>query len=175
VDPIAEACRRGSILAIVRVGNIDLEAPNTPAMDAPSPYQKGPPHTAGAPRPGTMPPGLMPPNMMNAGRGMMPNPGMPMPPRMQQPQQQQGAPVRPGIPTNLIPPPSQPQQRPAGPVGQLPDPAVIQQAKFATQGRAPTQAELAAQSAGLPTPPEKKPASRRWFFGWGSDSSANKR
>lgn len=35
VDPIAEAQRRGSILLIVRLGNIDLEAPNTPAMDAP--------------------------------------------------------------------------------------------------------------------------------------------
>jgi hypothetical protein len=35
VDPIAEAQRRGSILAIVRLGNIHLELPNTPAMDAP--------------------------------------------------------------------------------------------------------------------------------------------
>jgi hypothetical protein len=34
-DPIAEAQRRGSILLVVRLGNIDLEAPNTPAMDAP--------------------------------------------------------------------------------------------------------------------------------------------
>jgi hypothetical protein len=37
-DPVAEAHRRGNILLIVRVGNIDLEAPNTPAMDAPNPY-----------------------------------------------------------------------------------------------------------------------------------------
>jgi hypothetical protein len=35
VDPILEAKRRGTILAIIRLGNIDLEAPNTPAMDAP--------------------------------------------------------------------------------------------------------------------------------------------
>lgn len=35
VDPIAEAHRRGNILLVVRLGNIDLEAPNTPAMDAP--------------------------------------------------------------------------------------------------------------------------------------------
>jgi len=40
VDPVAEASRRGSILLIIRMGNIDLEAPNTPAMDAPSPYQQ---------------------------------------------------------------------------------------------------------------------------------------
>jgi hypothetical protein len=38
VDPIAEAHRKGNILAILRLGNINLEAPNTPAMDAPSPY-----------------------------------------------------------------------------------------------------------------------------------------
>jgi hypothetical protein len=57
-DPIAEALQRGSILLVVRLGNIDLEAPGTPAMDAPSPYQKGPP------------PGYLP------GAGMMPPPGM---------------------------------------------------------------------------------------------------
>src|SRR5207244_1960555 len=38
VDPIAEAHRRGSILLVIRLGNIDLEYPNTPAMDAPTPY-----------------------------------------------------------------------------------------------------------------------------------------
>jgi hypothetical protein len=38
VDPIAEARRRGSILLVVRLGNIDLESPNTPAMDAPNPF-----------------------------------------------------------------------------------------------------------------------------------------
>jgi hypothetical protein len=46
VDPIMEANRRGTILAIVRIGNIDLEDPNTPAMDAPGTF--APP----APRPG---------------------------------------------------------------------------------------------------------------------------
>lgn len=67
VDPIAEAHRRGSILLIIRIGNIDLEAPNTPPMDAPSPY---------APKP-HMPPlamgaqGMMPPNMMGQGNPMM--------------------------------------------------------------------------------------------------------
>ncbi|MBV9124942.1 MAG: hypothetical protein JO112_16430 [Planctomycetes bacterium] len=61
VDPIAEAYRRGSILLVVRLGNIDLESPNTPAMDAPSPF---------APR---LP--MLPPAGMN---GMM-GPGMPGP------------------------------------------------------------------------------------------------
>lgn len=54
VDPIAEACRRGSILLVVRLGNIDLEAPNTPAMDAPSPYQAAAP----APNPAAMAQGM---------------------------------------------------------------------------------------------------------------------
>ncbi len=75
VDPIAEAHRRGCILLIIRLGNIDLEAPNTPPMDAPSAYQ--------APRPCAMGPGgMMPPNMAMGGMppGMMP-PGM-MPPGM---------------------------------------------------------------------------------------------
>ena len=49
VDPILEAKRRGCILAVVRVGNIDLEAQNTPPMNAPSPYM-----LRGAP---PMPPG----------------------------------------------------------------------------------------------------------------------
>jgi hypothetical protein len=42
VDPIQEAQRRGSVLMIVRMGNIDLEAPNTPAMDAGNPYLRPP-------------------------------------------------------------------------------------------------------------------------------------
>ena len=77
VDPIIEARRRGSILAVVRLGNSDLEAPNTPAMDAPDPN---------APKFGMMPPGMMAPGMMAPGMmppGMMP-PGM-MPPGMMAP------------------------------------------------------------------------------------------
>ena len=35
VDPVIEAQKRGTVLMIVRVGNSDLQAPNTPAMDAP--------------------------------------------------------------------------------------------------------------------------------------------
>lgn len=87
VDPIAEAHRRGNILAIIRMGNIDLEAPETPAMDAPSPYQPKPvmpaPHGAapGAPagRP-MMPYGMMGPNgpMMPGNPMMPPGGGMPM-------------------------------------------------------------------------------------------------
>jgi hypothetical protein len=34
VDPIAEAMRRGSILLVLRMGNVDQEAPNTPPLSA---------------------------------------------------------------------------------------------------------------------------------------------
>jgi hypothetical protein len=54
IDPVAEAQRRGSVLAILRIGNIDLEAPNTPGMNAPPGGMMGP----------MMRPGMMPPNMM---------------------------------------------------------------------------------------------------------------
>jgi hypothetical protein len=43
LDPIVEAQKRGTILLIVRMGNIDLQAPNTPALDAPNPYMMRPP------------------------------------------------------------------------------------------------------------------------------------
>jgi hypothetical protein len=49
-DPVAEAQRRGSVLAIVRLGNIDLENPNSPAMNAPPPGAlMGPPPGATVP------------------------------------------------------------------------------------------------------------------------------
>ena len=71
VDPIAEAHRRGSILLVVRLGNIDLEAPNTPAMDAPNPYAPRPqmPPAPGAPNrmmlpaPQGAPPAALPPSL----------------------------------------------------------------------------------------------------------------
>jgi len=132
-DPIAEALQRGSILLVVRLGNIDLEAPGTPALDAPSPYQGAPPGCA--PYPGAMPlPGLMP------GAGLMPPPGMfpgsaspgPMvpygmanggrPPLTTQPGMPNlpgmfppAGPALPGAPTSLPDPSRVPRQQPAGP------------------------------------------------------------
>ena len=53
VDPIAEARRRGEILLIIRMGNIDLDAKGTPPLDAPSPFaaprQLPPPVPSGPP------------------------------------------------------------------------------------------------------------------------------
>ncbi len=36
VNPVQEANRRGTILAVIRIGNIDLQDPNTPPPDSPS-------------------------------------------------------------------------------------------------------------------------------------------
>jgi hypothetical protein len=79
VDPIVEAQRRGTILAIVRMGNIDLQAPNSPPMDAPNPYLLGP----GIGRPPMMGPSTLPPPMApppGIGPGGVPRPPVPMPP-----------------------------------------------------------------------------------------------
>jgi hypothetical protein len=106
VDPIAEAKRRGCILCVVRVGNIDLEAPNTPPMNAPNQYMlRGmPPMGPGGPM-GGMPPGgpmgpggggpgpMVPYGFMQQGRPLMmgPNSVLPMP----------GDPAGAGVPTTL--------------------------------------------------------------------------
>ncbi len=76
VDPIVEAKRRGSILLVIRLGNIDLEAPNTPSMEAPNPFQQQAVHP-----PGQMPPGMpaapgMPMQMGQMGPGLPPRPPM---------------------------------------------------------------------------------------------------
>jgi hypothetical protein len=64
-DPVVEANRRGTILAVVRLGNIDLENPYSPAMDAP-------------------PAGMMPPVMAPGAPGLLPKqpaPTAPVPPK----------------------------------------------------------------------------------------------
>jgi hypothetical protein len=68
-DPIEEARRRGNILLVIRMGNMDQQAPNTPRIDDPG--------AAGPPPPGFMPPGpgMVPPNVM-VPFGMPPMPGM---------------------------------------------------------------------------------------------------
>jgi hypothetical protein len=71
VDPIAQAQSLGSILLVIRMGNIDLEAPNTPAMDAPNPFAPRQP-VAPMPQPSMGPGpagpfGGMPPSMMAGG------------------------------------------------------------------------------------------------------------
>jgi hypothetical protein len=93
VDPILEAARRGSVLAVIRMGNIDLEAPNTPNMNGPvnpgAPFQGMPLRTApGAIPPGMLPPGTVPQVTLPPGatplppppQGTVPPAGTPVPP-----------------------------------------------------------------------------------------------
>ncbi|MCU0702580.1 MAG: hypothetical protein MUF18_01150 [Fimbriiglobus sp.] len=64
-DPVAEATRRGTVLAVVRIGNANLENESSPALDAP-PGMNGPGGGMMAP-----PAGM--------GMGMAPPKGMPAP------------------------------------------------------------------------------------------------
>ena len=65
VDPVAEANRRGTILCVIRFGNIDLQDPNTPSPDAPTNASMG------------LPPGAVP--TPSAGSSVVP--GVPMTPK----------------------------------------------------------------------------------------------
>jgi hypothetical protein len=147
-DPIAEACRRGNILVVVRLGNIDLEAPNTPAMDAPSPYapKAALPPASGFGHGGAGPGPMVPYGFMNQGKPLMMGPGNLMNPGdlgggM-------GAPLPPG---GAVPPAS--PATPGGPLGKANQPPGIQQAQ--AQQYAPSTAELASQDSSSP-PQEKK-------------------
>ena len=75
VDPVAEANRRGTILCVIRFGNIDLQDPNTPAPDAPTNGMMGLP-------PGAVPtgPAMPAPTMPSAMPGSSVVPGVPVTP-----------------------------------------------------------------------------------------------
>lgn len=97
-DPISEALRRGSILLVIRMGNMDQEAPNTPPISAGAPGAQAP----------TM--GMMP------GMPGMPGMGGPMMPFGAGPPIMGGGPFR--SPAFQIGPPPGPQM--GGPPGALP-------------------------------------------------------
>ncbi len=134
IDPIVEAKRRGCILLVVRLGNIDLEAPNTPSMDAPNPFAP----VAPACPPGVLPPALPPPpgapvpqGLPLAGQPPMPNmpnqmaPNMPARPPMVPYGMANGQPMQPGTmpmqqnpgmlpPGQMLPPTGVPGSYPTG-------------------------------------------------------------
>jgi hypothetical protein len=185
VDPIAEAYRRGSILLVIRLGNIDLEAPNTPAMDAPNPYAPAIPHPPAAGGPGPMVPygsiGARSPYMMGPGNyipqgALGPVPGMP-PGGL--------TPGLPAAPAGVLPPPglmspgqtppttapatSDMQGGPTFPTAQLPDPATIPASVQAATMSVATTPAAAAPPMPAPVAPEpeaKKPSHwHLWPFG----------
>jgi hypothetical protein len=53
-DPVAEAQKRGTILAVIRLGNIDLENKASPSMTAPPPIMMAPPMAGPRPMPPVM-------------------------------------------------------------------------------------------------------------------------
>jgi len=83
-DPIKEALRRGSILLIVRMGNVDQEAPNTPGLgDASGSGQNA--NVLGAFGQGNVCPPPMVPYILPGMQGMMPPSGMMPQPGMMPP------------------------------------------------------------------------------------------
>ena len=120
-DPIQEALRRGSILLVIRMGNMDQEAPNTPPMSAPGPGGlpcppgMGPGVPGGSPFSGLGygmgPMGPMPPNMGPMG---------PMPPNMAGPMGPMGT-MPPNMAGRMGPMgPMPPNMGPMGPMGPMP-------------------------------------------------------
>jgi hypothetical protein len=171
-DPILEAQRRGCILLVIRMGNVDQEAPNTPPLDSRG-SAGGMPH--GMTAPGMMPPGMVPPGMVPPGMappGMVPPgvvpPGM-VPPGMVPPNglpSGGGATPMPGagngmggpsVPPYLRPNPGMPMPsgppdagppngRNPAPVPQTP-PGPLSQLPPATPAAPPTPAGLAVQNS----------------------------
>jgi len=144
VDPIMEATRRGTILAVIRMGNIDLEAPNTPALNTPP--MMGP--MGGMPLqvpPGGVVPGMMPPGAPVP--GMLP-PGAPLPP---------GAipgprPLSP-IPPATVPPGAVPPVASGGALPPPPPPLPISKLNSPTSGRASVSSPADAPTWTIPPPP----------------------
>jgi hypothetical protein len=132
-DPLLEAQRRGSILLVVRMGNVDQEAPNTPPLDMPGPHQSA--------MQGMMPPGMAGPvgPMNPAGPGAGPEipnylrsgPGLTSPAPSTGP-----APTGPSMPGNV------PPSTPTGRTSMLPDSTPVRPAGMPP--RPPTPVELAA-------------------------------
>jgi hypothetical protein len=112
VDPIAEAHRRGNILLVIRLGNINLEAPNTPPLEAPGQYGPG----GMSHGHDMMPHGMMPPQMPD---GSMPHSMMPAGPAGNMPSSLPPAPT--GIPVSQLPDPGtlQPTQSRGGTAGSI--------------------------------------------------------
>lgn len=97
-DPVVEATARGTVLAVIRLGNINLENQNSPAMDAP---------TGGGPGGMTAPPGglkMTPPGLMPGPVGTTPIPPVAMPEVKTEPKKvTEAAPDLPGKANRTVP------------------------------------------------------------------------
>lgn len=128
-DPVQEALKRGSILLIIRMGNVDQEAPNTPPLVTPGPAAAMPamPQLGGPGTHGPTMPMLQVP-MYGMPNGTMPHSG---PPAL--PIAPPGAlPLMPGAAPSKLDPKQLPPL-PAGPIG-APAPAVPPAGTIAVPG-----------------------------------------
>jgi hypothetical protein len=125
-DPLQEALRRGSILLVIRMGNIDQEAPNTPPLSQPGPAAGPPMAVPGLPPGAPGGPGM--PQHLRFGPtmpGVLPSPvqqpywGFP-PPAGNGPGPNGPAPNGAGLPPGGLPPGLIPPVGPVPPVGPTP-------------------------------------------------------
>jgi hypothetical protein len=158
-DPIALARQRGSILLVIRLGNINLELPNSPPMDAPSPF--GPTHAMvpAMPRPGMIP-GMPSPQAMAFGQTM---PGDPM---------TAAAGTQP-IPTIVGGGPAAPMTGQTIPLSQLPNYSTSPQAvpKDSSAGPAIDSTQTAGQTTSTVIPVDQKPVAKRHWSLFGGSSA----
>jgi hypothetical protein len=161
-DPLAEAHRRGNILLVIRLGNINLELPNSPPMDAPNPF--APKHAMAQGMPGAgMVPG-MPMPVLVGGRPNMGPTGQPtlMPdgPMLGTPLTQPASPV-----------PAMPTTGQSVPLSQLPDAPMPQRRE--SKDSAVNWTVDSTQPAGQATEviaeemDTKPPPKRHWWWPWG--------
>jgi hypothetical protein len=158
VDPIAEAYRRGSILLVVRLGNIDLELANSPGMDAPGQNQQHAPVPGmpmhGMPMPGM--PGMPMPGMPGMPHGMMPPSGPMMGvPSMQTMPMTPYAPS--GVPAMTIP----------GQTSRLPEPGTLQATQFSGGSTTAQKAAQPSEANSADKNSDKKTSNRSWWWGGG--------
>jgi hypothetical protein len=158
-DPIAEAHRRGNILLVIRLGNIDLNLTNSPALDAPSSYAPmhsmapgttGQGRVPGMPMPFTVPGGQ--PMTIGPNGQMLPMPNTPM---MGAPGMMQGVPAAPATGQAI-------------PLSQLPDTLVpqVMETTDAPAGATPDATPPAGQEVVITS--DMKPAPKRhWWWPWG--------
>lgn len=117
-DPVAEAQRRGTILCVVRLGNIDLENKVSPAMNAPPPGFV-PPGGPGGPAGGGMGMGVAP-APMGPGGPAGPQIGGPVAPPSAPGRASVSAPATSRTPGPVLPGPMPPSGGPSGPPATLP-------------------------------------------------------
>jgi hypothetical protein len=166
-DPIAEAHRRGNILLVIRLGNIDLGLTNSPAMDAPSQYPPKHALAPGMPSPGLLPGMPMPPMM--AGQSMTMGPSAPNTSMMGVPPAQPLFTAPAGTPGVL----ATPTMGQTVPLSQLPASSMPQQtvSKSSAPDGAVSSTPADGQTTVVATTEMKSAPKRHWWWPWSGSGS----